>query len=101
MILELTKRIYTKVEVGFEYPFFRHKGVNEDESIYYKFESESKITIIHEKMVSTEITTYDDDRVSRDILTEDMVNGFQEFSVISEKAFSLAEDRLISKIQRG
>lgn len=101
MKLEAKKYGYVTVEVGFPYPFYRREGISEDERIYYKFENESKIMIIHECMISTKITTYDDPNVSRDILTEDIINGCGRYDIIEEKIFNMAEDRLISKIQRG
>lgn len=95
---------YKEIEFPVKFPFFRHKVVDEDHDIYYRFDSIHKIMIMETKMSSTVITIYDDVNsdhpISADIFTEDMLNGSYSFNEITEKVFTDEYNRFITSLAK-
>lgn len=103
MVFEILRKTAVAYQTPFEFPLFRVEIINEDERIYWKFESRHKVTRIHEKMCETAILTYDDNNANfvRDLITsEDMLFGRGSFDIIVERVFDNALERLIDKIHR-
>jgi hypothetical protein len=104
MIIEITERTVQSYNVPFSFPIFRMETIDEDEHVYWKFESHHKVTRIHEKIGETSILAYDDksaDFIKDMITSENMLYGRYQYDIIPEKIFDSALERLINTIHRA
>lgn len=96
------------VEVDVEFPFIRSRlkgeyGFAGFEKTYWKFYSPHKVTVITERMSETTILTYNDRNHNffRDMVNNSMLVANGEYDRISEKLWTMAVDRLITKVSDG
>lgn len=104
MQIQITVQKYETFNVPFQFPIYRRQTISEDEHIYWKFYSKTKVTRIHEKIAETSILTYDDDKADfvRDMIrSENMLYGNYEYDIINEKQFDWVIQRLINVIHEA
>lgn len=104
MQIKITVRQQKTFSVPFQFPICRLLTVNEDERVYWRFESRHKVTRIHDKISEMSILVYEDERadfISEMITSEDMLFGGGNYAVTSEKVFDKALQRLINLVCKG
>ena len=104
MKVTITERKAVDYETNFTFPICRLKTIDEDERVFWKFESKHKVTRIHEKMSETSILVYDDknaDFLMDFITSEAMLFGHGEYDIISEMTYDKACQRLIDLIYKS
>ncbi len=104
MKIKITERQYVTHDVPFTYPIFRSESIGDDHNVYWKFESEHKVTMIVDKGSEMSILTYDDPKANFPetmITSEDMLYGRYNYGIIPEKFFHMILERLIDLIHRS
>lgn len=104
MRIKITERSYVEHIVPFEYPLFRSENIDDEHNVYWKFESENKVTMIVDKECEMSILSYDDPKGNFPetmIKGEDMLFGRYNFSIISEKHFDRILEKLINLIHKS
>lgn len=103
MLLQINKKVLISINVNETFPIYRQEYIDENHTVYYKFDSHHKVTRITDKLSEMSILAYDDERA--DFIQEwcnlDMINGEGVYSTLPEKGFDRAMERLINLIQRS
>lgn len=107
-MITIMKNVPVEVDYKIKWPMYRSQligeyGVGRFQKKYWKFDSHYKVTVITEKMCSTEILTYDDphhDNI-KIMCSEDMLYGHADYDIIDEKGWNRAVDRLVNQLAKG
>jgi hypothetical protein len=108
MKVTIKEEVVKVLDVPYQFPIYRTRLVGEYgfsgfEKTYWKFESFHKVTIIKERMCETSFSRYDDTNHNffQDWVTENMLHGQYDYSIITEKVWTSAVDRLVTELSKG